>query len=134
MSDNAKKIREQLEQGECCSRIITRIGLELLGRDNPDMIRASGGLCMGVHSGYLCGALSGAAQILTLFDPENAARHMIPRLMEWFDDEYGSRFTSPNCLDITGGTPRYEICRDIVLQTWEQSTSLLEEFGFELVP
>ena len=95
------------------------------------MVRAASGLCLGMHSGLTCGTLTAAAQVLALFDPENAAKRMIPQLMEWYEETYGGRYDSAACLDITGGSMRPDRCLDILDGAWNEVTRLLTEFGFE---
>lgn len=58
--------------GSCCSQALVSLGLTLKGEENPSLLRASASLCLGVRSGLTCGALTGAAMMMALFEPEAA--------------------------------------------------------------
>ena len=64
-------------QGLCCSQIMVRLVLDLLGRDNPDLVHFARGLCMGYGSNTGdCGILTAGICILALYlpgDPELCA-------------------------------------------------------------
>ena len=130
--DKNMSIRSLIREGYCCSQIILILALRLRAEENEAMVRAASGLCLGMHSGLTCGTLAAAAQALALFDPKNAATQMIPQLMEWYEEAYGGRYGSANCLDITGGSMRVDRCLDILGGTWNEVKRLLAEFGFEV--
>ncbi len=132
MDADDRAIRALLQEGRCCSQIILILALRLRGEENEAMVRAASGLCLGMHSGLTCGTLAAAAQALALFDPENAAKYMIPQLMEWYEETFGEKYGSPNCLDITGGSMRPERCLEILGETWREVKRLLTEYGFEV--
>ena len=72
--------------GYCCSQIIMEIGLELMDRENPDLVEAMAGLCDGAKCGRICGVVSAANCLMYLADAKNAENEFIP--------EYGSRKVS----------------------------------------
>ena len=57
-------------KGYCCSQILMQMGLDQLGKENQDLIDASGGLCDGIYSGKTCGVLTAAVSLMYLADPE----------------------------------------------------------------
>lgn len=121
-------------KGYCCSQIIVQLGLDALERENEDLINAVAGLCMGLFSGQTCGTLTGAACLLALYDKNEAAKNMIPRLVEWFDMTYTPRYGGICCSNIIGDDPikKYELCPGIILRTYEMCKEILEESGFIL--
>lgn len=132
MDADEHAIRKMLQEGFCCSQIIVRLGLSLRGEENEAMVTAASGLCLGLYSGRTCGTLSAACLVLALFDRKNAAEHMIPRLMEWYEETYDSQYGGASCQDITGGKLHPGRCTDILVRTWRTVKELLGEFGFDV--
>ncbi|MBZ0309444.1 MAG: C-GCAxxG-C-C family protein, partial [Anaerolineae bacterium] len=63
--DRMKKLKEQ---GFFCSQIIMILGLELQGKENPDLVRAMHGLAGGLgFTGETCGALTGGSSVLGVY-------------------------------------------------------------------
>jgi len=54
-------------KGYSCAQMLVIGALRLMGRENPDLVRAVAGLAQGVGCGELCGALSGGACLLSLY-------------------------------------------------------------------
>lgn len=129
MLDLKKQVDGYLLRGCCCSESIVRAGLDLLGTEDETMANASAGLCLGVHAGQNCGALTGAAMLLSMFSRTTAATVMIPELVEWFDGEYGMEYGSINCEDIAGEHQRHkaERCKPLCLAVCEKCVELLQE-------
>lgn len=141
--DDLNKITQLKQQGYYCSQILVLMGLELQGKDNPDLVASMQALAGGIgFSGRLCGALSGAACLLGLYagkgKPEKAEDErlnlMLLDLVDWFDNETGSRYGGVNCDQILEGNhtnilPR---CPGIILNVWQKSKELLVEYGFDL--
>ena len=121
-----------LMRGCCCSETLVRFSLMLRGEENEPFALAASALCDGIHSGYACGALTGGALLLAMFDRAFAARTMIPELVQWFDDTYGMEYGSINCEDITQGDLhcKAERCRMLVLAVGNRCTGLLERYGY----
>jgi hypothetical protein len=126
MADYLDKIFEYRLKGYCCAQILLQMGLDEVERENQDLINAANGLCNGLHSGLVCGALSGGACLLSFFEPEKAPAQMIPDLIDWFKE----RFNSCDCSEIIGDDPinRVKKCPDIVVETYEKVKELLEEY------
>lgn len=133
MTPDDAQIRQMAQEGKCCSQIIIAMALKYKGQDNPVMIEAARGLCKGLHTWRICGVLSAAAMAFALFDQENAAKHMIPQLFEWFGDNVKNEFGGESCQEITGGKPKPEVCIELVIKTWLEIKSILGEFGFDPV-
>lgn len=120
-----------LQRGSCCAESLVRFGLALRGEENEPLANAAAGLCNGLHSGYVCGALSGGALLLSLFDKQSAARVMIPELTEWFDVEFGMEYGTVNCEDIlTDPGKKLSRCRPLTIRTAQKCVELLTEGGY----
>lgn len=141
--DDMERMREMKAQGFYCSQILMKLGLELQGKDNPDLVRAAHGLAGGLgFSGELCGALSGGAILLGLYagkgqpEEEQDPRldFMITDLVNWFKQEYGQSFGGIRCEDIVGdsGKNMATRCPLIVAGTFQRVKELLVENGFDL--
>lgn len=119
-------------QGLCCAQVMMQMGLYVLRKENTQLVQSAAALCGGVHSGYTCGALTGAACMLSLFDPK-AGKEMIPQLTEWFEDVYGARYGGVNCSDIVQGQ-RANIaarCPELIEQTYLRAAEILQSYGFD---
>ena len=127
MMDDRILMAQYKARGMCCAQIIVQLGLDLRGEQNETMVQSVSALCGGVRKGLLCGALSGAALMLSLFDPKLAASEMIPELVDWFSDEFGSE----NCLEILDGdmANRTIKCGGLIEKTYFYAKGLLEDYG-----
>ncbi len=120
-----------IQEGNCCTAAILRAAMELKGcGQQEDLVQAASGLCGGIHAGQNCGALTGGAMMLSLFDRAAAASFMIPELVEWFDSVYGMEYGSINCEDIAGPDRRHkaERCRPLINAVYRKCLELLEEY------
>ncbi len=126
------RLRELHQSGLCCAQSILQLGLECLGEEAPGAVRALGGLGGGVRKGLLCGAVSGAACLLSYVDPETAKTEMIPQLVEWFQETFGKNGT--DCLDILEGDRenRFRVCPPLVERVFLETREILEEYGYDL--
>ena len=88
-------------QGFYCAQILMILALESEEKEDPDLVRAMGGLNGGLgFSGRVCGALTGGCCFLSYFlgkgeaeeleDPEAAL--LIGRLAEWFEETTKSKY------------------------------------------
>ena len=127
MEDYENKILEYRLKGYCCSQILLQLGLDELEKDDPDLINAVKGLCGGLHAGLVCGALSGGACLLSLLSPQSAHKNMIPELVKWFFESFGSC----NCAELLSENPanKIERCPVFVTKTYEKAKELLEELS-----
>ncbi len=143
MRDDLYRIAELAQQGFCCSQILAILGLEAQGKTNPDLVRAMQGLCGGIGwSGDVCGTLTGAACVLSLYAgrglPEETGDLylgvMLRDLVAWFTDEYGELYGGIRCEAILAGSPlnRQARCPAIMAGTWEKVKELLLANAYQL--
>jgi hypothetical protein len=142
MSD-LERMRELKQQGFFCSQILMTLGLELQGKENPDLIRAMNGLAGGLgFTGETCGALTGGACLLGWYagkgqpDDEEDLKlnYMIGDLVAWFKAGYGQEYGGIRCEDILGGNAQFQAtrCPAMVAGTFQKVKELLVENGFDL--
>ena len=137
------KMMQWSQQGFFCSQILLLLAMERLQRDNPELIRAMGGLNGGVgFSGRLCGALTGGACLISLYAGKGEAEEqedsqvndLIRQLADWFQMEACAAYAGCNCTDILEENPnnRMTRCPQLVQQTFEKATALLTQAGYDL--
>lgn len=125
MSEIKDRMVELKLKGFCCSQIIMQMGLDHMEKENPDLIDAMAGLCVGLGSGKTCGALSSAVCLLYLADPQEAAMSAVQDLTDWFEDSFGSS----ECSELLGDDPasaRVNKCPMIVEATYQMVEELLD--------
>jgi len=134
MYENKNQIYDLAVKGYCCSQIMVKLGLDAMNRENEDLLAAMSGLCKGLFSELTCGTLTGAACLLSLYDKNEAAANMIPRLVEWFEISFSQLYGGINCKDIIGDDPmkRFERCPEIMQNTFEMCRDLLVENGCDI--
>lgn len=141
--DDLDFMKELKAQGFVCSQIILKMGLELQGKDNPDLIKSVHGLAGGLgFTGDVCGALSGGTCLLGLYagksspDDEDDPRllFMIEDLAHWFEAEIGSVYGGIHCVDIVNneGQKMAARCPQITAATYQKIKELLVENNFDL--
>ena len=110
--------------GYCCSQIIMELGLKKIGKENPDMVEASAGLCFGAKCGKLCGAVSAAICLMCLADEQAESKGLIQEYIDWFEEG----FEALDCEDLLAGDPmaKVEKCPMIVESTLTKLEELLE--------
>ena len=110
--------------GYCCSQIVMQIGLEMLGRENDELVEAMAGLCDGVKCGRICGAASAAVCLLYLADGKAAEMGLIQEYLDWFEDAFGAL----DCEELLGNDPmaKLEKCPMFVESTILKLEELLE--------
>lgn len=141
--DEYERMLELRRQGFYCSQILLAMGMELLGKENSDLLRAAHALSGGIgFSGETCGALTGGACLLGLYagkgapadDDDPRLMFMVEDLVKWFKADVGAKYGGIRCDEILGegskdmGTR----CPAIVLDTYQKVKELLVENGFEL--
>lgn len=118
--EDMDRIRALRQQGFYCSQILLSMGLEMQGKNNPELIRAVHGLAGGLgFSGELCGALTGGAALLGLYagkgtaDQEEDPRliFMVEDLIGWFKMEYAEEFGGIRCEEILAGDSQNQVRR-----------------------
>jgi len=132
MGDDVR-IRNLQQQGYCCTQIMLKMGLEDAGLpEEPALIKAAAGLCGGMHSGLVCGILSGACALLALLLPEKTAA-LCSKITEWFSNEFKAENDSIDCKDLIpgGDLDRFVKCPRMLAATYAKVKELLEEHDFE---
>lgn len=134
MESDILMLHEFLQSGKCCSQALAAMGLRLRGEESDALVRAAAGLCLGVRSGLICGALTGAAMMLCLFDPALTAGEMIPELTEWFRDTYGELYGGISCDEILERDIHNKAvrCPALVESTYRRAREILEDAGFDI--
>ncbi len=139
MNDTFLQMVKLKSKGFCCSQIILILALEAQGKNNPDLVRSMSGLCFGINTGEVCGALTGGACLLSLYAgkgtgeeaPDDRHIMMVVEFTDWFrkaaDDVYGGT----RCDDILEKFPDRSMCRQIVVDTWEKCMEILVTHGFD---
>ena len=141
--DDLDRMRELKQQGFFCSQILMILGMELQGKENPELIRAMNGLAGGLgFTGETCGALTGGACLLGLYagkgtptEEENLRLNfMIEDLVKWFKAGYGQEYGGIRCEEILGGKMQLQAtrCPTMVAGTLQKVKELLVENGFDL--
>lgn len=134
MLSTSKDIMRLSAQGYCCSQILLELALEATEDQNPQLIDAMRGLCRGLQSGLICGTLSGAACLLSMFCPKVAEGQLIPRLVEWFEVTFTECYGGTSCKVILDDNPmnKFDRCPKIIEQTYEKCRELLLENGIAI--
>jgi hypothetical protein len=139
--DELDRMRELKQKGFYCSQILLIMGMELQGRENPDLVAAMHALADGIgFSGETCGALTGGVCLLGLYagkgrpeqDEDPRLLFMAEDLVRWFKDEYGAQYGGIRCDEILGDTNMRGRCPIVVLGTFQKIKELLVENGFDL--
>jgi hypothetical protein len=147
--NDLEKITHLKTQGFYCSQILLKMGLELQGLSNPDLIRSAGALAGGLgFSGNLCGALTGGACLLGLYGGKGMPNEkederlnlMVLELVNWFETTIGKQYSDAsgavalNCSQILedkqSNIPLR--CPSIIQSVWQKSKQILVEYGFDL--
>ncbi|HTP09478.1 MAG TPA: C-GCAxxG-C-C family protein [Anaerolineae bacterium] len=141
--DDLDRMKELKQQGFFCSQILMIMGMELQGKEDPDLIRAMNGLAGGMgFTGETCGALTGGACLLGLYagkgspsEEENLKLNfMIEDLVKWFKAGYGQEYGGIRCETFLSGVPNAQAtrCPKMVAGTLQKVKDLLVENGFDL--
>jgi hypothetical protein len=129
-------------KGYCCSQMMVILALDEMDREDPDLVRASGGLCNGLGdcSGP-CGVLTGSILALGLYagkgmdmeEPEEALSVMLESLRDWFTArtlEYGGT-TCAAILDGECGRPHPTRCGGLVSEANDKIREILVDNGLD---
>lgn len=131
--------------GYCCSQMMMKLVLDAEEKENPDLMKAVQGLCMGVGGMQkTCGVLTGGLAILGLYagkgkdaeQPHPDYFNMVDEYIAWFENEFGST----DCQDIIGACTISEYksnqslvlkCGDTLKKCYEMVQEILREYNFE---
>ncbi len=141
--DDLEIMQEMKSQGFVCSQIIIKMGLELQGKENADLVKAVHGLAGGLgFSGDVCGALTGGVCLLGMYAGKGTADDqedprllfMIEDLIKWFKQEYGVAYGGIHCAEIVNDDSQKMTarCPQITAGTFQKAKELLVENGFDL--
>jgi C_GCAxxG_C_C family probable redox protein len=134
--DILDRMLELSQEGYFCAQILLILALESEEKENPDLVRAMGGLNGGLgNSGNLCGALTGGACFLSYYTGKGESdemehpqfNEMIQELTEWFEEftcEYGG--SSCRCILAGDSRNRLQRCPVIVNAVLEKCMDILE--------
>lgn len=142
MEDVVDRIKELSSRGYFCSQIMMTMALDLLGKKDPDLIRAMDGIAHGCWFGEgQCGAWSGGACVIALYagkgkddeEPDEAFLPMLNDLAKWFISTYTERWGGITCAAIQAdGSELPGRCRTAVLETYLHVVELLTENGYDM--
>jgi C_GCAxxG_C_C family probable redox protein len=141
--DDGNELLVLRQQGFYCSQILILQGLEMMGKNNPDLVRAMHGLAGGLgFSGELCGALTGGASLVGLYAGKGTPEQeedprllfMIVDLVKWFKAEYGEQFGGIRCEEILADNSQNQVirCPVMVAGVLQKVKELLVENGYDL--
>lgn len=131
-------------RGYCCSQILGLLALAAQGRENPDLVRALGGLCHGVaESGGACGILTGGACVLSLYvgrgtdaeTPHERAALVLTSFADWFTERATKAYGGSTCAAILGEgvtKPDMNRCGVLLAEAWAMLVSILAENGLDI--
>ena len=142
MPNEADRMAQLHMQGFHCAQILLMMGMEHLGRENPELVRAMDGLsgAGGLNfPGKNCGALTGGACLLALFagrgKDEETGHHSLPQMVQqladWFEAGFGAEYGGIDCETILQNDPwnRLTRCPKLVNDTYFMVRQLLAENG-----
>jgi Putative redox-active protein (C_GCAxxG_C_C). len=136
-------------QGFCCSQILGLLALRAQGRENPELIRAMGGLCHGLgackESGCgTCGILTGGACVLGLYFGKGRAEEFPleradlaqAEFVDWFIERTARQYGGSACADIlgeaAGGKPDMSRCGTLLGESWAKLVEILAEHDLDV--
>lgn len=146
MTETQMMVLELAANNYSCAQIILIGGLRLMGRENPDLVRAAAGLAQGIgNTGNICGALAGGLCLLAMhtakgLDPElphDQALVLQEDLVARFREQCcgGGNITCDAILgfDNEGGQRSIEttLCGGLVGWVWEECLAILAEYGID---
>ena len=144
VNDLMMRLMELSSQGYFCSQILLMLRLEAEGKENPDLVRALGGLAGGMgFCGKACGALTGGACMIAYYASKGSEEEMeddrlnemIASLIGWFEAEVGGQFGGTDCAVILDGdmANRKKRCPMIVEGVYNKAMEILNENGYDLM-
>lgn len=143
-----------VRQGYCCSQLLLLLLLQARGEENPALVRAMQGLCVGIgHADGPCGLLTGGACALGLLagkgaDSEEALPLLEPVLndyAQWFRERTAA-FGGASCDTVAAGLaaergetgcgaagrPDPAGCGDLLAEAWEKLLELIQAYDLDM--
>lgn len=136
LNDAGLRMAALAGKGYCCTQIMLLLALEDMGRENPDLIRASAGLCdglgdctgpCGVITGALCFMSLHAAKGMDMEEADDRLPLMVEELRGWFAEVAGE-VGGTNCVDIIGGncgSPDPVLCGSLMSRAYDKVREIL---------
>jgi C_GCAxxG_C_C family probable redox protein len=125
-------------KGFHCAQIIVLLGLRMLGKENPDLVRAMHGFTGGLgRCGRLCGCLAAGLSLFGLYagkgTEEESEDPMIYMMAAELGDWFRERFGSDQCCDLTNNDPdvKKTVCPPIMEETFAKVLEILESRGYD---
>ena len=127
-----------------CSQLLLQMALDDMGRENPELIRAAGGLVAGLgHCGRICGALTSGACLISYFAgkgtpdevEDSRVNEMIAKLVYWFEETFGKKYGGTDCNDLLDGdyeSNHLRRCPEILLMTNRKVQEILTEYSYDI--
>ena len=145
LNDDMMRMLQLYREGYNCSQILMTLGLETMGKENSDLVKAIAGLGGGIgFTGKTCGALTGGACLLSLYagkgmpDGKNDdffSMAMIADLTDWFEETIGKAHGSINCEAIIGDDLENKVptpaCATIIGDTYNKIKEILIANGVD---
>jgi hypothetical protein len=131
---NDIQILKLKSQGYCCSQIMVLMVLDLMDKENEDLVNFSAGLCMGsgIQTGS-CGILTAGMSILAMYAKKDTDRLALMQetYLSFFQ---GLAQKGISCKDITGKyypAPDPDTCGSLLAKSHSQLMTILVDNGFD---
>ena len=121
-------------QGLCCSQIMVKLVLDLMDRDNPDLVAFSRGLCLGYgEETGACGILTAGICIMAMYAPAD------PDLRGLLQESFVTDFKTwtgdkTSCRGIVGDhypNMHPSTCGSLLVKAHERLVKILAENGID---
>ncbi len=136
-----------IRRGHCCSQLLMDMALSPSGREEPGLVHAMRGLCLGLGgAGCECGLLSGGAAVLAWLSRDQSAASMPDAMVndyaQWFRERTAD--CGMQCDGITaflarqqGAEPRpgsrdMSLCTPLLSDCWQKIVMLCDEYGIDM--
>jgi len=128
------------QKGFFCAQIMMQLALDTEGKEDPDLIRAMGGLNCGLgYTGGPCGALTSGCCVISYFagkggedetaDPK--LNEMIAEYVDWFGKTFDAAYGGHTCGVIMANDPekKKQRCPGVVEASIEKVFDILQKNG-----
>lgn len=135
LDERVKKLHN--DQHFCCSQTVLSIGMERLGINDPDLLRAMTGYCGGACGG-VCGALAGGCALIGLYlgkgTAEEPRRDIMGECACELTETFRAYWKHVTCEDLVHDDPelRRVTCPSLMAGTVEMVWGILHEKGIDL--
>ena len=116
-----------------CSQIMCRLMQEITQKENDELIKVLYSLGNGVHSGKMCGIITGGAIAVNLLARDDSPderlkfKKIINEFVKWFENTFGS----VECSTLDPYKKR-EVCPVMLKESFLKILALLEENNIDL--